>query len=69
MKIIEILIGAHYLTMLITCIIEAFNDSGEEITSIYWWIGAIIGGLLWPIVALVDAIIKLLRHLKEGKED
>ena len=69
MKIIEILIGAHYLTMLITCIIETFNDSGEEITSIYWWIGAIIGGLLWPIIALVDTIIRLLRHLKEGKED
>lgn len=69
MKIIEILIGAHYLTTLITCMIEAFNDSGELTTSIYWWIGAIIGGLVWPIIALVDAIIKLLRHLKEGKED
>ena len=69
MKIIEILIGAHYLAMLINGIIEAFNDSGEETTSIYWWIGAIIAGLLWPIIVLVDTIIKLLRHLKEVKED
>lgn len=68
MKIIEILIGAHYLVMLIYSIIEAFNNSGEERTNIYWWIGAIIGGLLWPILALVDTIIKLLRHSKEDKD-
>ena len=64
MKIIEILIGAHYLTMLITLIIDAFNHSGEETTNIFWWIGAIIAALVWPIIALVDAIMNLLRHLK-----